>query len=421
MKGISVIVIFFVLCSASVQGQLVEKNFHANLASVQLFKYGEQQSFPLIVLGGNQRLQLEFDDLDGGYKNYYYSFVLCDYNWNPCNVSAFEYTKGFTLTRIPTYRNSSVSIVKYTHYQEFIPSQNSAPTKSGNYILKVFLDGDTTKLAFTKQFVIVDSKAAVSAQIVQPFTSNQFTTHQMVQFTAAVTGLNSFSAAQQVKAVIIQNNRWDNAHRDVSASFVRGNTLDFSRNDKAIFAAGKEWRWLDLRSLRLLSERVDSASRKPNSTEIFVKPDIDRSSQRYVYFPDFDGNYQLSTYEMLNPFTQGDYATVHFTLAIPRKNEPVYLAGAFSGYRRQPQWEMQYDEAAAVYRGKAYLKQGYYNYTYLTGNDPAKDEYILEGNYWETENNYTILLYYKNFSDRCDQLIGVSEISSRRDRPGFSF
>ena len=419
----------FIICSMAVPGasaQNVERIYKPFIQTAQLYRYGDQQSLPVYQLNSSDRLELEFDDMEADVKSYYYTFVLCDYNWNQLDLSAFDYIKGFTQNRITTYRYSSIALTRYTHYQAFLPDRNSLPTRSGNYILKVFLDGDTSKLAFTKQMMVFEQKASVSGAVVQPFSAQLFTTHQKIRLNINIKGLNSFSAAQQVKVVILQNNRWDISQRDIPPTFVRGDVLEYNTEDRAIFPAGKEWRWLDLRSFRLQSDRVDHAEYKKDKTDMYLKTDVDRSAQRYVYFPDYDGMYNIVTYESINPFWQGDYATVHFSFATadrnPLQRKSLYLAGALTGYDLSDKWKMRYNEETHLYETSTFLKQGYYNYTYITvdEDDPSiKTE--LEGNYWETENSYTILVYYKAFTDRTDQLIGVGSINSRNDRPGFSF
>lgn len=397
----------------------------SNINTVRLHIANNQQSLPVFRLGSNDKLFLSFDDMDGNIKSYYYAFVLCDYNWNPANLNPFDYVKGFTQTRISNYRYSSIALTRYTHYQVNLPEQNSVPTMSGNYILKVYLDSDTSKLAFTKRMLVVDHNATVTGSVVQPFTPSYFNTHQKLRFSVLLKGINSFSAAQQVKVVILQNNRWDNSLRDIPPTFVRGNSLEYNSENIGIFPGGKEWRWLDLRSLRLQSDRIDSGKYHNNSTEMFMKTDADRSAQRYVYFADLNGSYYVTTYETINPQWQGDYASVTFSLAGPNggefPNKDVYLAGQFTDFSRSDRWKMKYNPETNLYENTTYLKQGYYNYMYITRDRNDGSEQTLEGNYWETENSYTILVYYKGFNDRNDLLIGMSTINSRNDRPGFSF
>ena len=409
------------------QAQQEESIYKPYISTLQLFQYGNQQGLPVYTLNSGDRLELGFDDLEGSLKNYYYTYVLCDYNWQPINLNPFDYLKGFTINRISTYRYSSIAFTRYTHYQAILPDRNAAiPTRSGNYLLKVFLDGDTSKRVFSKRMYVLDPKVTIAAEVVQPLTPQFFTTHQKLKFSASVKGINSFSAAQQVKAVILQNNRWDNAQKNIPPTFVRGNVLEYNSENIAIFEGGKEWRWLDLRSFRLQSDRVEKAIYNKANTDIYLKPDADRRAQRYVYFPDYNGMYNIATYETINPLWQGDYATVYFSYVppngIPYATQDLFLVGGFTGYNLSEKWKLTFNKDLKLYETKAFLKQGYYNYEYaLQDRTETGNITQLEGNYWETENSYTILIYYKSFTDRSDQLIGVSQVNSRRDRPGFSF
>lgn len=400
--------------------------YKSNIKAVRFHMYGNQESLPVYKLNSGDQLELNFDDLDANVKSYYYSFQLCDYNWQPVDISPFLYTKGFTQQRIATYRYSSIALTRYTHYQALLPDRNTSLTMSGNYILKVFLDGDTAKLAFTRRMLVLEQKAAISGQVVQPFTPQLYRTHQKIQFNANINGLNTFSAAQQIKVVILQNNRWDNSLKDIKPTFVRGNTLEYNTENNCIFPGGKEWRWLDLRSFRLQSDRVKNAVYTKTTTDMYLFPDADRTAQRYVYFRDLNGMYLVESYETINPYWQGDFATVHFSLttpdAMPYTDKDIYLAGQLTNYEFTDKTKMVFNAEKGVYETTAFLKQGYYNYTYIAvdKNNPEQKR-DLEGDYWETENEYTILMYYKSFTDRTDQLIGVGKINSRTDKPGISF
>lgn len=417
-----------VLCFGAffARAQQVAGVYKSFIGTPQLYGYGDQLGMPVYVLNGNSRIQLEFDDLEGGVRSYYYTLVLCDYNWKPANLSPFDYLKGFTQMRIATYRNSSVALQRYTHYQAVLPDRDCMPVRSGNYLVKVFLDGDTSKLCFTRQLLVLEPKAVISAEAVQPFNPEKFRTGQKLRFSASIKDLNAFSAAQQIKAVVLQNYRWDISQRDIPPTFVRGNTLEYNSENYAVFDGGKEWRWADLRSFRFQSDRVDSAFYGKTFTEIFMKPDVDRTDLNYLFFSDLDGMYYITTYESVNPLWQGDYANVHFYFkppgGRPYTGKDLYIMGAFTGFRTDDRWKMRFNDSTGQYEATAFLKQGYYNYGYVTipeGRPSERTE--LEGDYWETENIYTILLYYKGFTDRCDQLIGVSTINTLRGRPGFSF
>ncbi len=426
VKKNSCVLIIAFLCTVTAFAQDPDAVYKDNIKAIRFHMYGDQGSLPVYKMNSTDQLELHFDDLDANVKSYYYTLQLCDYDWKPVDISPFLYTKGFTQQRIATYRYSSIALTRYTHYQALLPERGTTLTMSGNYMLKVFLDGDISKLVFTRRMMVLDQIASIGGQVVQPFTPQLFKTHQKIMFTANIKGLNTFSAAQQVKVVILQNNRWDNSLKDIKPTFVRGSALEYNMENNMVFPAGKEWRWLDLRSFRLQSDRVERADYKKNSTDMFLFPDADRSAQRYVYFRDLNGMYLVETYETINPYWQGDFATVHFRLAapngIPFANKDIYLAGQLTNYEFNDKTRMIYNAESGMYETSAYLKQGYYNYTYIAVDkeNPAVRR-DLEGDYWETENSYTILMYYKSFTDRTDQLIGIGRINSRTDQPGISF
>lgn len=403
-----------------------EAIYSNKIHSVRFHIYGDQEGMPVYKLNSGDRMELHFDDMDANVKSYYYTYQLCDINWKPVNLSTFDYIKGFTQQRISNYRFSTISFTRYTHYQVILPEANSIPSRSGNYLLKVFLDGDTTKTVFTRALLVLDPKTSVAAQVLQPFTPTFFKTHQRLKFSVNIDGLNAFNASQQMKVVVLQNYRWDNAQAGLAPTFIRGTILEYNNENNFVFAGGKEWRWLDLRSMRLLSERIEKSENAKNTFNLFVKPDIDRNAQRYVYYQDLNGLYQVTTYETINPYWQADYATVHFSFVtpsgLPYEGKDLYLFGQLTDYKLNESSKMNFNADKGMYENAQFLKQGYYSYGYqlVDKKDPTQRT-DLEGNYWETENTYTILVYYKSFSDQCDQLVGVGKISSRTDRPGVSF
>lgn len=405
--------------------QLEEAVYSPKIESPQLYQFGNQLGAPVMKLNSGDRLELHFDDLDANVKNYSYTYQLCNADWTPTMLSHFDYISGFSQARINTYRVSSIAFTRYTHYQAVLPDRNCVPTKSGNYILKVFLNGDTSKLAFTRRLLVYDEKAVIAAEIQQPFNGQIFRSHQKIQFRVNLNDrLDVINAQQQVKVVIQQNNRWDNAAMGLRPTFASNRSLEYNTEQDAVFAAGKEWRWLDLRSFRLQSDRVERANYNAKSTEIFVRPDLDRSAQRFNFYRDANGRYYIDASENINPFWQSDYATVNFTFVPPGNiafaGRDVYLFGQLANYDLRDQRKMRWNESKGVYETSLLLKQGYYDYTYVTvdPSDPhrrASYEHT-EGNFWETENDYTILVYYRSMGGRYDELIGMARLNSLTGR-----
>jgi hypothetical protein len=429
MKTLQFILLLFLLLLFSnnfLKAQTPDSIYKNNIVTVRLYNAGNQLSMPVINLNSSDQVALHFDDLDADVKYYYYTYQLCNSDWKPANLGQFEYLKGFTQSRINTYRFSSIAHVRYTHYQAMLPDRNSFPIKSGNYLLKVYLDGDTSKLVFTKRLMVVDNKAAISARVAQPFAPEFFRTHQKLQFTVDVKGLNSFNAAQQLKIVVLQNYRWDIAMNNLQPAFIRNTTLEYNSESSGIFPGGKEWRWLDLRDFHLQSDRVLTADYKKNATDIYLRPDRPLADQRYVYYRDNNGMSIIEAIRGINPFWEADYATVNFSFAPPNgiayPNKDIYLFGQLTNYNLSDSLKMKFNAEKGVYETHLFMKQGYYDYTYLAADkNNAAIHNELDGNYYETENLYTVLVYYKSFIGRADELIGVATFNSRTDQPGLSF
>jgi Domain of unknown function (DUF5103) len=416
----------FLFSLTNIIAQTPDSIYVNNIRTARLYNYGDQLSLPVIKLNSSDQAELHFDDLDGDVKYYYYTFQLCNSDWTPVDLNQFDYIKGFTQLRISAYHFSSIALTRYTHYQAVIPDRSGYPARSGNYILKVYLNGDTSQLAFTKRLMVLDNKASILAKVTQPYAPDLFQTHQRVQFTVSVKGLDVFNAGQQVKVVILKNFIWDDALTNFPPTFIRGNALEYNSESIGVFPGGKEWRWLDITDFHLQSERVRTADYNKNSTEIYLKPDGPREGQRYIYYRDYNGMFVSSAIRGYNPLWEMDYATVHFSFIPPNgivyPNKDIYLFGQLTNYNYADSLKMIFNAEKGIYETHLLLKQGYYDYTYMAvdKNNPAIHS-ELDGNYYETENLYTILVYYKSFTDRSDQLIGVATFDTRTDKPGVSF
>jgi hypothetical protein len=417
------LLVFFILSGAA--AQLPDHVYHSNIRSVKLYKTGDMYSYPVIKLNSPETLELYFDDLDGNMKSYYYSFQLCNADWTPANLNTFDFIRGFQSNRITQYRNSSIAFNRYTNYYVRFPDRNCTPTRSGNYLLKVFLDSDTSKLVFTRRFLVVDAKSGVGVQIQQPFSGNIFRTHQKLRVAVNINSdLNIFNQ-QDIKVVLLQNYDWNTMLLPLRPTILRGNFMEYNDESQTTFPAGKEWRWIDLRSLRLMSERMTRIDKQPTRTDVFVKPDGERSQQIYYYYRDINGFYTIENSDNLNPFWQSDYSYVHFTF-FPPGNKPypgrdIYVYGDLTNYKLNGDSRMIFNEEKGGYEKTLFLKQGFYNYSYVTV-DPRKKETLLsmentEGNYSGTENAYMVLVYYRPFGGRADELIGISLINSLLERP----
>lgn len=427
MKSQKVVFLFLLFFAGNyLFAQAPDSIYVNNIKTVRMYNSGNQLSIPVINLNQGNQVLLQFDDLDADVKYYYYTYQLCNSDWTPANLGQFDYIKGFTQNRITNYRFSSIALTRYTHYQISLPEGNIYPSRSGNYIVKVFLNGDTSQLVFTKRLLVVDNKTTINARIIQPFSPNLSLTHQKIQFMVNTKGLEQLNASQEIKVVILQNNRWDNVMKDIKPTFIRGNSLEYNSDNTAVFPAGKEWRWLDIRDFHLQTDRVASVNYNKSSTDIFLLPDVPLAGRPYVYYKDLNGMSSIEAIRGINPFWEADYATVYFSFVPPNgvayPNKDLYLFGQLTNYSFTDTLKMIFNPDKGKYETHLFLKQGYYDYTYIGVDKNNPSTYSeLDGNYFETENLYTILVYYRSFIGRADELIGIATFDSRGDQPVLGF
>jgi hypothetical protein len=406
------------------RGQTPDSVWSAAIATPQLYMAGNQTGYPILRLNTPDQLELHFDDLDGDVKNYFYTYQLCNSDWTPAQVSEFDFIKGFSNVRIGNYQFSSVALTRYTHYQAAVPDPNCIPIHSGNYLLKVFLDNDTSKLVFTRRFLVTDEKASIRSQLLETLNPELSHTHQRIQFRVNASGVNPTDPLQQIKVVLLQNYRWDNSIHDVRPTFYSNNNLEYTNDNEFVFPGGMEWRWADLQSFRYQSDRIQTVNYGKSSTEIFLRPDADRSRLPYYLYKDYNGFYFIQTTESINPLYQTDYARVRFSF-VPPGNTPfpdkeVYLFGLLTGNTLNEAGRMTFNAVKGRYEASCFLKQGYYSYAYVTvdRNDPAAKASFefTEGNHLETENDYIILVYYRALGARADELVGIQHFNSLNKR-----
>jgi hypothetical protein len=415
------LLIFTLFCiAANLEAQIPDSVYTPNIASAKLYLKGNQFAYPVITLNGSEQLELFFDDMDADVKSYYYTYQLCNADWTPVQISTFDYISGFAQSQITEYRYSSVALVRYTHYHISLPENNSRITLSGNYLLKVYLDNDTAKLAFTKRLLVVQNAVSISAQILPPMNPQLTYAYQKLQFTVNSKALSISNPFQQIRVVVLQNSRWDNAIFMGNPSFYSGTNFVYNSDDVPVFPGGNQWRWLDLQSFRFQSDRIARVDYLKNGTVILLKPDKERAGSPYYYYSDNNGKYSIQTTDLIDPKFQGDYGRVRFVFVppdnVPFEGKDLFILGEFTGYKINDQTRLTFNPASGAYEGSALMKMGYYNYAYVTLNSveprglPSSE--LTEGNHFETVNNYDILVYYRTLGGRSDQLVGIYSMST---------
>lgn len=415
--------LFFALClSVSVRAQAdykyIDNTYLEHIRTVTFGPVGETQLLPLIDLARVAPLQLTFDDMDAQVKNYVYTVIHCDRDWQPSSLAPMEYINGFEEENVEYYRFSAKTIQTYTHYEMYIPNENMSLTKSGNYLLVVYENEYDKVPAITRRFVVLDELAVVDHKVVRPTEVSKLHTHQEIDFT--VTGLNAGfrSPMIEISATILQNQRWDNAMINIPPKFVRGNDIVFDYQGKLTFPGGNEHRFVDLRSLRRPERSIEWVGQGPdNQMEAVIQEQTSRGNGVFLSFADFNGRFLIDNFDQPDATINSEYVNVLMTYKVtePYYDDHVYLFGELTEWQIKEEFRLQYNPAVFGYVGKFPLKQGFYDYYFVTapsarkrGEVPVPSLEKTENSHADTENEYTVLIYYRPFGGRYDQLIGAA-------------
>lgn len=395
--------------------------FKPNIRSVQLYAKGSQVIAPVIPLSGGDLLTLHFDDLDGDVKSYAYVYELRNADWSPASMNTMEYTSGLGGPTINNYKLSSLAITKYTHYTATIPDPSYRPTKGGNYLLKVYQNGDPSDVVFQVRMLVVNNTMPVTAQVNPPFGSDVHASHQRIDFSVTLGNRQFNNPVQETKVTLLQNWSWASAHYDVRPTNVQNGAMQYNTETDAVFPGAREWRWLDMRSTRFQSDRLAKMVVGPDRFDVEVRTDQSRVSFPYAPYQDQNGAFAITTTDLITVATQGDYAHVGFSYAPPDgqpyEGKTLYLYGALTNYEFNDSTKMVWDPERKVYHNTQFLKEGYYDYFYvLRDSDGNIDFSQTEGNFYDTENEYLILVYYRPLGGRFDELVGLTRVNSLGNR-----
>ncbi len=389
------------------------------IQAVELSRVGFDLSDPFINLGSQEQFHVGFDDLQGGFRQYFFQVQHCTANWEKSEIWPNEYLEGPDEGQVEKFVSSFNTRTTYTHYEFQFPDERFIIKKSGNYILRVyFRDRKGNEVnAFTRRFMVVEPKITISAKVKRAGTSEDFETKQEVDFVVNTAGLRIDSPYQDIKVIILQNGRWDNALSSLKPYMVRNDVLDYSfDNGTNLFDGLNEFRRFDLKSVKFLSEKVREITYDDTIFYVKLWDSQRRSYKEYTNDDDINGKFLLKTDDEPSVDNYGEYAMVKFFLPYeaPIVEGNLYVAGGFNGWQYTPENKMEYNYKKKGYEASILFKQGYYNFLYvmLPNNSKVGDATWVEGNHSETHNMYTILVYHRSRGEMYDELIATGSFES---------
>lgn len=393
---------------------------------------GNRLAPPVITLGSADQLHIGFDCMSEDREFLRYSIYHCNSRWEPSNLVDAEVFDGFNYADITDYAFSRATSTHYVHYSITLPNADFQFRISGNYLLKVYPENDPEKTLLQVRFMVSEGAVAIRGNATSRTDIDYNGSNQQLEFRVDLNRYPVRDAFNDLAICITQNGRTDNPAIVTHPSRMEGNTLVYEHQPQLIFPAGNEYRRMETVQMQYPGMRIDHIDYFAPYYHHFVELDKPRHSSLYTYDSTQHGRFFVREYNADDSDTEADYSVVHFVLdMLPVPGADVYIEGDFTNRRFDESSKMAYDSEAGVYHKEMLLKQGAYNYQYLTlpagvqhgtkrrdatplnnGINAKASPAVTEGNFYQTVNEYLVTVYYRAPGERYDRLLGCTLIYS---------
>jgi len=404
--------LIFIFTSAKAQEVQTEIVPPYNIKTVSFVQSGNNV-VPIFELGSS--FEFQFDDLFGNEANYYFEVTHCDYNWKPTDIPKTDYIHGFDNQRITDYSNSFNTLQVYSHYRLAFPNQFTTQLRiSGNYMLKIL--NEDREVVFSRKFILYENHSTVAAQVKRSRNLSNIDYKQNLEFTIVSNDIVFQTPIQNVKVLLLQNGDLNTGIKNVPPQYTIGNQLVYKYDKETQFWGGNEFVYFENKDIRAASNNVGRVGSNNDIYNSYLYTNQARGNQIYSNYQDVNGNFVVKNINAANNDIEADYAWVYFTLSAPafRSNKDIYVTGMFNNYSISPEYKMDYNTDKAVYEKAIMIKQGFTNFEYTIADKKGIVDYenAIDGNFYQTENEYTLLVYYKESTDRYQRVIGKGNANS---------
>ncbi|MDZ4839455.1 MAG: DUF5103 domain-containing protein [Bacteroidota bacterium] len=390
---------------------MIDKIFDANVSTVQFTKAGILNSYPIMQLNTGELLTLQFDIIgEKNARNLQYKFEHCDADWTVSSMMISDYIVGVQQEYLETPRFGSSTFKQYAHYALNFPNATMVPKISGNYILKIY-GRNIDKPILQRRFYVYENAVTVSATAHRPTYANFRDNKQEVDFSITYNNTPIIDPYRDIKVVVMQNYRTDNMIKNLKPTYVQGSQLLYDYQEENTFFGNNEFRPFDIRDFRFRGNGIRSWILTDTGYHAVLYNDEDRSIATWSNVIDLNGMYLVQNRRLEDINTGADFIWVDFkfTPAYQEDRKDIYIFGALSNWQLEDRFKLEYDRRTNMYSSSVLLKQGYYDYCYaIKGEDGKLNLYNYEGSHWETENNYTVFVYWRPPAAPGDMLIGYT-------------
>ncbi|MDE7111216.1 MAG: DUF5103 domain-containing protein [Muribaculaceae bacterium] len=365
---------------------------------------------PILTLGaGGSFVRLSFDELAEDNRYLRYRLIHCDSDWNPTQISETEFVNGFNIGEIYSYALSQRTLVHYVHYDLTLPNEDIQPLLSGNYLIQVFDDSDPDEVLLQARFMVSEEKVPLSAKISSSTDVDYNSRHQQLEIEADLEGARIADPLNDLRLVIVRNGSLTHT-LDKPQRILPGRAV-YAHQKELIFPAGNEYRRFESTNVRYPGMGIEEYMLIEPYFHVKLLTDKPRAYDRYIYDEGQAGRFFPNLLFSDDPDIEADYLVTHFQLEMPRLSHgDVYLEGDLTNRRLDADSRMVYNEQLGAYVKTLLLKQGLYNYQYVVSPADKSERNPIEGDYYETDNEYLLLLYQREPGARFERLLSATII-----------
>lgn len=409
-RGLILFIFISVSSFAQVQ-QEIAPPYNIKTAS---FVRGQENVYPYFRLG--EGFEFVFDDLFGNEANYYYTLQHCNYDWTPSTMlSVNDYIDGFDNQRIVNYANSLNTLQIYSRYTLSFPNKFTRILLSGNYILKIL--NEDRDVVFTRRFIVYEEQVAVPLQVKRARGMDVIQEKHNMDFAIKTNAFVFQNPLQTVKVMLMQNGRFDTAIYNVKPQYTIGNDLIYKYDKETQFWAGNEYLYFDNKDIRNAVNNVVRITAGEIYNTILYTNEA-RGSVPYTFWPDVNGNFVVRNVNLsvTNQNLEADYTWVFFSLNAPSffDKKDIYINGMFNNYAKTDEYKMEYNPKSKLWEKAVMVKQGFTNFHYVVADKGGRvdGKANIDGNFFQTENDYNVFVYYRGYNERYDRVIGIGSANS---------